>query len=102
MSGANPPRRYPALLHSCLDCPIVLTRYSPDSRQSCGQARPGVFRNRKSCDTSAEGCRTMQLIAPPAYNGTPDTGPVPRLFSSDFTPGKDFDAVSAAAAWPVF
>src|SRR6516225_2866454 len=40
--------------------------------------------------------------AKPTYIGTPEIGPGPRLFSSDFTPGKDLAAVSAAAAWLAF
>ena len=37
-----------------------------------------------------------------AYTGTPEIGRVPRWFVSDFTPGMDFAAVSAAAAWLAF
>src|SRR6516225_11728226 len=71
------------------------------------------LRRRKVVKTDwPTGCRAVTMALPPSaysvelhrppYTGTPEIGPVPRLFTSDFTPGKDFAAVSAAAAWLAF
>ena len=46
--------------------------------------------------------RQRRCSANSTYTGTPDIGPGPRLFSTDFTPGRVFAAPSAAAASSAF